>query len=80
VRLCPQDRTSAPLGMAITGITQRARPDMTQRFHYVTDLAIVAPAQLWISRDPRHLGRAVLLQAANRSPAGGADDVLGFAE
>ena len=46
MRLCPQDRTSAPLGMAITGITQRARPDMTQRFHYVTDLAIVAPAQL----------------------------------
>jgi hypothetical protein len=46
MRLCPQDWTLAPLGMAMTGITQRLRQDMTQRFHDVIDLAIAAPGQL----------------------------------
>jgi hypothetical protein len=46
MRLCPQDRTLAPFGMAMTGITQRVRQDMTRRFHDVTDLAIAAPDSL----------------------------------
>jgi hypothetical protein len=46
MRLCPQDWTLAPFGMAMTGITQRVRQDMTQRFHDVIDLTIAAPGQL----------------------------------
>ena len=46
MRLCPQGRTLAPLGMAMTGITPRVRPDMTRRFHDVIDPAIAAPDSL----------------------------------
>jgi hypothetical protein len=70
----------APLGMAMTGITQRARPDMTRRFHDVIDPAIAAPGQPVDLARPATPRQGGAVAGGEQIPAGGPDDVLGFAK